>query len=295
MKKRLLFVFNPISGGKKKDPLFPVMEKFCTDNGFEFSFYSTTGDGKNVQNIESIIRRDSVDAVIAVGGDGTVNMVGEALINKPIPLGIIPMGSANSVSRDLEIPKRPEEALNIIKEFHIHAIDALNVNGLYCFHVTDFGFNARIVRRFSQSILRGKISYLWFGLLEFFTFKPFHYVIETEKQTIEGNAFMITVTNANRFGTNVNINPLGEIDDGFFEISIIKPFSFIHSFKILYRLFNNSIHRSRYNRVIRCRKATIHNKGKTSFHIDGEPVQFKEKIEVTIIPRGLQVIMPCCR
>jgi diacylglycerol kinase family enzyme len=106
---------------------------------------------------------------------------------------------------------------------------------------------------------------------------------------------MITVTNANRFGTNVNINPLGEIDDGFFEISIIKPFSKFKSFEILYHLFSNSIHRSNYNRVIRCKFAEIHNLDKTSVHIDGEPVAFKEQIDIEIIPKGLQIIMPKIR
>lgn len=296
MPKKLLFVLNPLSGGKsrKKEELPVILENFCKENSFEFFLYKTTGQNDQDQ-IRKLCNEIHPDCVVAVGGDGTVNMVGEVLVSTEIPLAIIPMGSANGLARDLNISEDLDKALHLIKEFHIHAIDSLKVNGLNCFHVSDFGFNARIVRRFHESIMRGKISYVWYGLLEFFLFEPFHYTIHTDNHKLEGQAFMMTVTNANRFGTNVNINPLGQIDDGYFEISIIKPFPLWRSVKILYRLFHNNIHKSKYNRVIRCKKAVIYNKENTSFHIDGEPAQIEERIEVNIVPKGLRMILPCCR
>lgn len=296
MPRKLLFVFNPRSGGKsrKKEDIPAILEQFCGQNSCEFILYTTKGH-QDQENIYNLWKEQQPDAVIAAGGDGTVNMVGEILVGTTTPLGILPLGSANGLAHDLNIPDTIPEALEVIREFHIHGIDSLKVNGRNCFHVSDFGFNARVVRRFSESILRGKVSYLWYGLIEFFLFEPFKYTIETHDQTIRGEAFMMTITNANRFGTNVNINPLGQIDDGFFEISIIKPFPKSSSLKILYHLFNNTIHKTRYNRVIRCKKAVVFNRENTSFHIDGEPSQIEERIEIHIVPNGLQMILPCCR
>jgi diacylglycerol kinase (ATP) len=293
MSRKLLFVFNPLAGGKHlyKEDVPAMFKKFCLESDFDFFIYQTTGK-EDQESIKKIIQDNNPDAVIAAGGDGTVNLVGEVMVNSNIPMGIIPMGSANGLARDLNIPQDMEEALQVIKRFVSHPIDSLEVNGMNCFHVSDFGFNARIVRRFSKSILRGKISYLWYGLTEFFFFEPFQYIIETGEQKIKGEAFMMTVTNANRFGTNVNINPLGKIDDGYFEISIIKPFSKLKAFKILYRLFHNTIHKSKYNRVIRCKSAVIYNIENTSFHIDGEPAQLQERIEVNIVPKGLCIFVP---
>ncbi|MBX9852936.1 MAG: diacylglycerol kinase family lipid kinase [Cytophagaceae bacterium] len=296
MTRNLLFVMNLRAGGKlkNKEALQLALKDFCQKNSCNSKFYETTGE-----NDQEVIRKISLEykpnAVIAVGGDGTVNMVGELLVNSGIPMGIVPTGSANGLAHDLNIPKKIDAALEVIKDFHTHAIDTLKVNGKNCFHVSDFGFNARVVRRFSESIMRGKLSYLWFGLQEFFTFNPFNYQIETDGQTIQGEAFMMTATNSNRFGTNVNINPLGEIDDGLFEISIIKPFPKFRSLEILYHLFNNTIHKTRYNQVVKCRKAIIYNKQKASFHIDGEPVVLGEKIEISIVPKGIRIILPCCR
>jgi YegS/Rv2252/BmrU family lipid kinase len=286
-------VINPISGGKKKQDVPALLDKFCENNSCEHIYFFTTGNEEaDLTNIKNHLNKLHPDAVVAVGGDGTVNLAGALLVDTGIPLGIIPMGSANGLARDLDIPDDFEEALEVIRRYKKHAIDTLKVNGRNCFHISDFGFNARVCKRFSKSLMRGKFAYVWYGLQEFFGFEPFPYQIETEHQNIEGKAFMMTVTNSNRFGTNVNINPLGEIDDGFFEISIIKPFPKYKSLEILYHLLNNTIHRSKFNRVIRCRKATIYNRENTPFHIDGEPVKQREKVEIGIVPKGLVVLNP---
>lgn len=292
-KNKFLFVINPIAGGKKKHNLPAILDSFSKLHSLTFQIINTTGDNeKDLAAIRNKINYFQPDAVVAAGGDGTVNLTGELLVNTGIPLGILPMGSANGLSRDLDIPQNLDDALDLIRKITVHPIDTLRVNGINCFHISDFGYNARVVKRFAESLLRGKISYVWYGIQEFFTFDPFEYSIQTEHQDISGKAFMMTVTNSNRFGTNVNINPLGEIDDGYFEISIIKPFPKIQSLKLLYYLLKGNIHRSTYNRVIRCKKAIICNKERTSFHIDGEPVKLGERVSIEIVPKGLLVICP---
>jgi YegS/Rv2252/BmrU family lipid kinase len=286
-----LFVYNPISGGKKKIDIKQVIEDYCKANNIEARFFETTGNDD-----KESLRRDFIeikpDGVIAIGGDGTVNLAGVMLVGTKTPLGIIPQGSANGLARDLNIPEDINEALALIRLFRVHPIDTIKINNRDAFHLSDFGFNARIVHRFSESFMRGKISYAYHGLLEFFSFKPFSYFIETPNFKYEGKAFMMIVTNSNQFGTSVMINPLGDIDDGYFEIVVLKPFSRFVAPYILYKLLKNSIHRTRYSKVIRCKTATIINHENESFHIDGEPVNLDERIEVKIVPRGLYVIRP---
>jgi diacylglycerol kinase (ATP) len=293
MTKKLLFVINRGSGRKtkKQDQIFKLINDFCNKHALEFEIYKTTGKN-DPDNIKKIIADFNPQSVIAVGGDGTVNIVGSLILNSGISLGIIPMGSANGLAKDLRIPLNPMQALEVIRDNQIHAIDTLSINENYCFHISDLGYNAGIVRRFASSSIRGRILYIWFGLIEFFTLKPFHYLLKYDGQEIEGDAFMIIVTNVNRLGTNVNINPLGENDDGYFEICIFKPFHKLKSFGILYRLLNNSIFKSKYNLVVHCREANINNIENTSFHIDGDPIQLPKIIQVKILPKALKVIVP---
>lgn len=288
--KKFLFVLNPIAGGKKKADIPARILDFCKDISCSYKIYETTGKNDE-ESIRTVISGFYPDAIIAIGGDGTINLVGNILVGTEIPLGIIPLGSSNGLARDLGLPLDIDEAFEVIQKFAPKAVDTLKINGRNCFHLSDFGFNARICHRFAESILRGRLSYLWYGLQEFFTFKSFDYQIETHIQHYEGKAFMMIITNANKLGTNLTVNPLGEIDDGWFEISILKPFPRIAAPYIFYHLVNDSIYRTPFYKIIRCKAATVHNKVKEFLHIDGEPIEMGDKIEVLINPKSLRILL----
>jgi diacylglycerol kinase (ATP) len=290
-RKHILFVINPIAGGKDKTSLRETILFYFEKKNIHSSFYFTTGK-EDYKELKKIFSPETTDAVVAVGGDGTVNLAGKLLVGTRVPLGIVPHGSANGLAKELGIPEELEGSLNLIRKFRTHPIDTLKINGHDCFHLCDFGYNARVVHRFAESVLRGKISYVWYGMQEFFTFRPFSYHIRTPLLEYKGKAFMIIITNVHKMGMNVNINPLGEIDDGLFEITIIKPFSrFLGPF-IFKKLRKGELYKSRYNKIIKCREAVIFNKDNESFHIDGEPVNLGEKIEVKIVPKGLYILRP---
>ncbi|WMJ71912.1 diacylglycerol kinase family lipid kinase [Cytophagaceae bacterium ABcell3] len=290
-KKRLLFVLNPIAGGKKKQDIPSILKGFCADNGFLYDIFETTGKNDH-QLIEDQLILFPYHGVVAIGGDGTVNLVGNVLVGKNIPLGILPMGSANGLAKDLDIPEEVDEALKIIAKFRPRFIDTLKVNGFNAFHISDLGFNARVIHRFAKSLLRGKFLYVWYGVLEFLTFKPFKYTIETPISRYDGEAFMMVITNASKFGTNVSINPLGNIRDGYFEIDIVRPFPKLHSFHIMYYLLSGKIHKSKYYKIIRTKRAVIYNLDNETFHIDGEPFPAVEKLLIEEFPKGLKVLLP---
>ncbi len=288
----LLFVINPHAGGKNKFEITSEIKHCCTGRSLFPHLYETIGvnDKEEILKLMDLLKPR---AIIAVGGDGTVNLVGGLLLNSETALGIIPAGSANGLAKDLNIPVNFEEALDIVQNFHTKKIDTLKINGKNCFHLSDLGFNARVVHRFAESNFRGKISYFWYALKEFFSYKFFAYKINSPELNKKGKAFMMVLTNANKFGTNITINPIGVINDGYFEISIIKPFPKIFAPMILFRLISNTISKSKYFKIIRLKKATISNSWKELFHIDGEPViERSETLEVEILHKSLKVILP---
>lgn len=288
--RKYLFVVNPIAGGRDKDKLPAQINKFCDVAQCNYRLFHTTG-GDDLPKIKQIYDVFSPDAVIAIGGDGTVNLVGNLLLHTGVPMGIIPLGSGNGLAKDLGLPIDIVAAFNVIHRFEYKNIDTLSFNGKLCFHLCDLGFNARVVHKFAKSLMRGKFSYLWYGLQEFFTFKSFPYKIKSRIGDYEGHAFMMIISNANKFGTNVSINPLGEIDDGWFEVSIIKPFSKWAVPYIFYHLMRDTIYRTSYYKIIRSRKVLINNKSGEFSHIDGEPVETSENIVVEIVPNSLKVLL----
>jgi diacylglycerol kinase (ATP) len=288
--RKYLFVVNPIAGGKEKAKLPAQINNFCNAAQCNYRLFHTTGKDDLVK-IKQIYDGFSPDAVIAIGGDGTVNLVGNLLLHTGVPLGIIPLGSGNGLAKDLGLPINIVKAFDVIHRFEYKYIDILSFNGDFCFHLCDLGFNARVVHKFANSSIRGKFSYFWYGLKEFVTYKSFPYKIKSRIENYEGHAFMMIVSNANKFGTNVSINPLGEIDDGWFEVSIIKPFSKWVIPYVFYHLMRDTIYSTPYYKIIRSRKVIIDNINSELSHIDGEPIESSENIIVEIVPHALKVLM----
>jgi diacylglycerol kinase family enzyme len=290
--QKLLFVINPISGGLDKLDSETQIKDFCLIKNIEPIIYRTTGEEDALHILELSAQTDP-QAIVAVGGDGTVNLVGTMLIGKNIPMGIIPLGSGNGLSKDLNIPQDFDQALQIIEKFHVKAIDTLQINTIPSLHLSDVGFNALIVKRFSEGDRRGPGAYAWNLMKEYVGYQPKEYEIVTDrKEVFKGKAFMVTIANANMFGSNATINPDGEVDDGIFEICILTEFPKTAGINILYQMYRTDINDSLYSNIFKCRQATIYNLEKELVQIDGEPVEPAEKLEVKILPRSLKVILP---
>ncbi|MGY2134780.1 diacylglycerol/lipid kinase family protein [Hymenobacter sp. HD11105] len=289
----LLFVLNPISGDINKQDLESTITEFCATRGRQASFFHTTGE-QDLDRLRAHLAAQTYDAVFAAGGDGTVNLVGEALLGGKIPLGILPLGSGNGLSKDLRIPQNLEEALTLIWQHDLRPIDTLHVGGHFSVHLADLGFNALVVERFCSGDSRGPGAYVRIALQEYLNYEPTTYRIETDREVFEGSAFMLTIANASTFGSNVVINPNSHLDDGEFEICLIEPFPATAALGILYHLYTDAFDTSVYTRRLRCHRASIQVPGQTDVlvQVDGEPVYVTTPISVEINPWSLQVLIP---
>ncbi|MCB2410027.1 diacylglycerol/lipid kinase family protein [Hymenobacter lucidus] len=292
---RLLFVLNPISGDIDKSSLEATVEAFCAERGRRAEFFHTSGED-DLNKLRNHLRQHQpgYDAVFAAGGDGTVSLVASALVEADIPLGILPLGSGNGLSKDLGIPQEQEAALRLVWEHQVRAIDTLQVGNTFCAHLADLGFNALVVERFCSGDTRGPAAYVRIAMQEYLSYEPAHYRIVTDRETYEGAAFMVTVANANTFGSNVVINPDSRLDDGEFEICLIEPFPGTAALGILYQLYTEDFDASIYTKRLRCRQATIDVPGQRQvlLQIDGEPLEMPTPVQVTIQPQSLRVLLP---
>ena len=291
MTRHLLFVLNPIAGDIDKEDLEEDIVAVCDECTVTYSLYKTTGDNDKAA-IKKLINDENPAAAFAIGGDGTVNEVASLLIGTEVALGIIPLGSGNGLSKDLNIPQDTEDALKLIGEYTERHIDTLSINGHTSIHLSDLGFNALVVNRFCAGDSRGPGAYAWIAMQEYLSYEPKRYRIETDTESFEGEAFMVTIANANSFGSNASINPNGILNDGSFEICLIEPFPKAAGIGILYKLYTDSIDSSVYTRRFSCKTARIINQQDEVMHIDGEPVDLGREINVEIKPKSLKVILP---
>lgn len=289
---KVLFTINPIAGDIDKAELEEDVRAFCRRENLQAHFFKTTGE-QDEERLKQEIEAFQPEIVTAMGGDGTVSLVAKVIINTSMALAIIPQGSGNGLSKDLDIPQDFDEALYLLADHQLKTIDTLEVSGYQSIHLCDMGFNALVVKRFCEGDTRGPGAYAWIAMQEYIGYEPKKYTVFSEGKTIfEGEAFMLTVTNAKAFGSSAAINPNGIIDDGKFEICIIEPFPKASSLGILYRLYTDSIDDSVYTQRFSCRSATIINHAQEVTHIDGEPADLPEEITFKVLPQSLKVLLP---
>lgn len=289
--KKILVVIHPLSMNKPFVSFEDELEDFCREHKIDCIRFTTSGQGDQLK-LKELFYHEKPDVVIAAGGDGTVSLCGNVLTATNTPLAIIPAGSTNGLAKELEIPLNSSDALNLLTSGKEKKIDTLLINGRNSFHISDLGFNARILKRVSKSSVRGRIFYFIYSFYEFLRYKPSKYEVRTAEGYFKGKALMLIITNSRGFGYNLKVNPTGLIDDGVFEICIIKKFPKFHVFKLLYRVYTKTLHKSIYSRIIKATKATIYNLKSGEIHIDGEPVEMANKIDVEINPSGLTVLVP---
>lgn len=286
MKKNgnILIVVNPISGNTNKKAIIEMLEAQLS--GIPIKKYETTGE-KDGKKIRRLIKKYRPERVLAVGGDGTIKLVAENLKNHPAILGILPSGSANGLARDLDIPTSPKRYVPIALGNKTREIDAISINDQFCLHISDFGLNAELIKKYEESNSRGKFGYFINSIPTLYdTNMPYDFKVRANGKVIREQGMMLAIANSRKYGTGVVINPTGKIDDGKFEILIFKKFDLL---QFLNSLKGESEIPSRFVETIITDKATILTKTPVDFQIDGEYRKAIKKVKAKILPRRLKI------
>lgn len=290
--ENILFVINPISGDIDKSDLTTEIRDFMKNHNRRIDFFHTTGENDKLK-IADRIKEFRPQIVVAIGGDGTCNLVAKTLLNTPIQMGIIPLGSANGMASELNLPTSVEENLKLIATGKSKKIDVLQINKNHiCLHLSDIGFNAQLISTYEKSDSRGLLGYTKSFIEEFGNANPANYEININDTLISQCAFMVVLANASKFGTGAIINPEGKPDDGYFELVIIRPQNFTEFLEMLIPFYTRKIHTLDFVDTYKCKRVKISNPEQQNLQIDGEIIGQPLHINVEILPRSVELIIP---
>jgi YegS/Rv2252/BmrU family lipid kinase len=288
----ILFAINPKAGNTDKGNLPALIKERSEAKGFDYTLFETTGE-KDEEKLRALVEQLSPTILAAAGGDGTCSLAARVVMNTPVKLGIIPAGSANGMARELNIPRDLGAAIDLLVTGTTRTIDLVLVNDKHIsMHLSDVGLNAKIIKRFEEENTRGLWGYakqLW---RELFYVRHYHFEINTDGNKIHRTAISITMANASRFGTGAIINPSGKLDDGRFELCIIRPFPFYYLATLIVKFFRGTINNSKYISSISCSKATITCRKKLLLQVDGEVIGKVKEVTAQALPSALMVLVP---
>ena len=291
VKRKILFVYNPVSGSRRLIPVIPIIERFVNRDLYDFEIMSTEYKGHATELAREYATR-KYDAVIAVGGDGTVNEVGCGLIGTNTALGIIPCGSGNGLARHLGISLDPFKAVKWLDKSIFTDIDYGMIGDQPFFCTCGVGFDAKVSDVFSKAGSRGVLTYLESIMKEIATYHNETYKLSFDKSSETFEAFFITCANADQWGNNAFIAPTASLRDGLLDVIAAHPFSVVDAPLIAFQLFNKQIDRNPNVSVRKCRRLTITRDSEGPAHFDGEPVTLGREIHIELVPSGLNVLIP---
>ncbi|MCG8577513.1 MAG: YegS/Rv2252/BmrU family lipid kinase [Flavobacteriales bacterium] len=289
--RKILFLVNPISGVGKKKVIPALIDKHFSSDEFQVDVIQT--EYRNHGYEIALEQNSNYDCIVAVGGDGSVNEVGSALVDTNCALGIIPSGSGNGLARHLGIPLKIEEAILRIKAFNQMTMDVGKVNDKVFLGTCGFGFDAHIAKKFDDFHKRGFISYIRLVIKEYGSYKPPVFQFTSGDQQWEKELVMCSVANSSQFGNGFFISPNSNVSDGKFELVQIKRFAMLIAPFVVRRFFTKSINRSGYfsqNNLEQDFQIKIPSEEEVYYHVDGEPYCCKSTFNIQLLKQSLKII-----
>lgn len=289
--KSVLVIFNPNAGAVKR---LHLHEQICAllKDLFAVDFLLWDHPEQDLQaDIKLHLQQKEYTAVIAAGGDGTVNAVASALVQSKVPLLILPIGSGNGLARHLKIPLQWQEALSLLTNGKIVQIDTATVNGKAFFCTSGIGFDAHIGHLFAKASTRGLFTYVKLTLKELCSYKADTYTITIDGTTHKTQAFLITIANANQWGNDIRIAPMASITDGLLHVVCMHSFKLFHLPQIAFQLMTRTIKMNKRFSIYKGKEITICHDELLEIHYDGEASFAKGNIKIDIHPQSLFVFV----
>ncbi len=302
--RRLVFIANPYSGTRKKNTLDKTIQRLLDDKKYTYSLEFTQFAGHATQ-LAREAAASGVFAVIAVGGDGTINEVVNGIVGSGTALGVLPFGSGNGFAYHIGIKRSVEEAFHQINQGICTRVDTARANNRLFLNVAGLGLDATVAFKTKNNKKRGFFPYFFQTLKESYQFqyltlklsfpkgftRPF-----SAKKTFEGphsweeEYAMAVIANGSIYGYGFAIAPSASLIDGQFDVLLVKKAPVFRYFFLAARMITKSVHKSPLVDYIRTPQLTVTTKKPGYAHLDGEGFASEKTIDFVINPGTLNTL-----
>lgn len=261
----------------------------------ELGFELITVPVKSPEYMPQVVRRhrDSIDLVIVGGGDGTLNAIVDSLVDMKLPLGILPLGTANDLARTLKIPLTVESACRVIAQGQLKYIDLGCVNGKHFFNVASLGLSVEITGKLSKGAKRrwGVLSYAMTALQVIGQTRPFNAEIVVNDKSVRVKTIQIAVGNGRFYGGGMAIAKDATIDDQRLDLYSLELNYWWQIFPLLWRLPQGQHGVLPWVRTIEGETMEIYTRKSHSINTDGE-ITSNTPAAFRVVSHALGVLVP---
>ena len=278
------FIVNPVAGTGFALSTMDRLEQSLKEKGTEYRVFQTERPGHAAEIAAELAKKDEVNAVVSVGGDGTAGEVAAGLAETGKPMGIIPAGTGNDFIKSAGIPNDPEKALEILLAGKTDLIDTGTVNDQFFLNVCGTGFDVTVLdyAESEKEKHRGLTPY-FLGLLKaIFHYKSVGLTLYSEGEKTEGQFLVCSIANGRYIGGGIPICPKADICDGMLDLVLIRN---VHKWQIPFYLPGLMLSRDLKFRITRHRLVS-------EVVIEGENMRFNIDGNIQPITRAAFRINP---
>lgn len=293
--KKMLFIYNPYAGKAKiRNNLIDIIDIFVK-GGYEVTTYPTQGPKDAIQ--VSMEKAPEYDLIVCSGGDGTLDEVVTGMMQseKKLPIGYIPAGSTNDFANSLKIPMNMKKAASVIVDGKKYACDVGSFNEETFIYVAAFGMFTDVSYGTRQEMKNalGHAAYILEGTKRIPALESYHMRVEYDDTVIEDEFMFGMISNSFSIGGIKNITGKDVIlDDGFFEITLIKRPRLITDLQNIVKAMLLLEADSKYVYAFKAKELTITTENDVKWTLDGEYGGMHRHVKLQNMKHAVQIIVP---
>ena len=289
--RRIVFIVNPKAGTNMQKHFRDSVDQHLNHKKFEYGIWETEQEGHAAVLAEKAIA-EGYEIVVAVGGDGSINEVASSLVGKEAILGIIPAGSGNGLAMHLGYGRDIDEAIKKLNTAEVRTIDCGTMNGRPFINIAGVGFDGLVSNLMKGSHWRGFLPYFLKSVEAGLSYTPRECRIELDDKVLNFKCFAISIANGPMYGYNFQIAPDARIDDGLFEVVILKDAPLWQYFAAVPSMLNSKIYDAEFVEHYASRRVIISAEGENHVHLDGEGMVVEGDLLFEMKPAALNVLVP---
>ena len=279
------------SFSKDKDQLEATLD-FLRQYGWNASLQFS----KSADDARRIVRQavaQKIDAVIAVGGDGTINSVIQELAGSETALGLIPSGTFNVWARETGIPMDIAGARDVLVNGQTRRVDLGRVYNRYFLLMAGIGFGGTVTYAVKKRSLKrlGILGYLLTGIRLGLGFESFHATLDIDGHVQKTHALQVVIGNTQLYGSLLKFTWNAKSDDGLLDVCIVYSPKKLERIIVMLDFLLQRNERRKWVTYCRCKSIEIRTRKPVNFQVDGEPVG-RTPATFVVAPGVLKVIVP---
>lgn len=281
--KNIAFIVNPISGTKTKNRVSKLIRELLDLQQFSPTVVTTEYVG-HATLLAQHFALEGYHAVVAVGGDDTVNEVATGLVGSNTALGVVPNGSSNGFARHIDISTRMNRAIEMLNSSEAIYVDYATINDRPFFSILSIGHNAAIVQDFNEINLSSKDE-AQTTFKNLYQHQPENYHLQGYGIDLTQEAFFISVANTSQF--DAYIAPKTSVQDGWLDIALVTNSPVPTTEGLVAKEIEDNL----YLNAIRTKELVLTCHSEAYALLDSSLINLPERLHIKIIEDGLKVLV----